>query len=954
MTLFKKLIISASLFIVSESIIAQAYKFQQLEDGIKIYPTKELSGNAQAVQIQFVRDNIVHIISSPTVDIHTRESLLTVYQPEKVSFKTEKQNNKLLLISNSITVTADLQTGSVSFADLNGQPILTERSANGRNILPAVFEGKSVYSLRQTFETNTDDAWYGLGQHQEDAWNYQGRQVSFFQNNTQVAVPFLVSKNNYGILWDNYSLSKVGDTRNYLPLSALSLFDKTGQEGWLTASYANDKNNKDEVYLVKAESEIAYPYLNDTKLKLPKDFAIEKGIITWQGQISSEIAGLHKIKIDYAGYSKVWIDGKLVFDKWRQAWNPGTGVIDLPMSKDKKYSIQIKWIPDGGESYLNFGYLPPVPKQDENTFTFDSEAGRQIDYYFVHGQNIDEVISGYRTLTGKAPIMPKWSMGFWQSRERYKTQEEILNTVAEFRKRKIPLDNIVLDWFYWKEDQWGSQLFDSTRFPNAAKMIESLHKKHHAQLMISVWPKFYKGIDNYKTFDNKGWLYKRNIADGQKDWVGKGYVSTFYDAFNKEARDAFWQLIHKNLYTKGIDAWWMDASEPDILSNVSPQQRKLQMTPTVMGTAAEFLNAYPLQNAKGIYEGQRSADSDKRVFLLTRSGFAGSQRYAAAIWSGDIASRWEDMKAQISAGLNFSISGIPYWTMDIGGFSTEVRYNKVPMLAKDEAEWQELQTRWYQFGAFVPIFRAHGQFPVREIFNIAPENHPAYKSILYYDQLRYRLMPYIYSLAGSAYHQNNTMMRGLVMDFSNDKNVWNIGDQYMFGKSLLINPVYQYQATKRKLYLPAGQGWYDLYTGQYLEGNQFINANAPYEQMPVFVKEGSIIPTGPELQYVAEKKADPITLFVYTGKDASFSLYEDEGNNYNYEKGLYSIINFHWNENDQTMVIDDVKGKYPGMLKNRTFKFVLISKQQSKPMYFSLEADKSIRYSGRKTSILFK
>jgi len=412
MTLFKKLIISASLFIVSESIIAQAYKFQQLEDGIKIYPTKELSGNAQAVQIQFVRDNIVHIISSPTVDIHTRESLLTVYQPEKVSFKTEKQNNKLLLISNSITVTADLQTGSVSFADLNGQPILTERSANGRNILPAVFEGKSVYSLRQTFETNTDDAWYGLGQHQEDAWNYQGRQVSFFQNNTQVAVPFLVSKNNYGILWDNYSLSKVGDTRNYLPLSALSLFDKTGQEGWLTASYANDKNNKDEVYLVKAESEIAYPYLNDTKLKLPKDFAIEKGIITWQGQISSEIAGLHKIKIDYAGYSKVWIDGKLVFDKWRQAWNPGTGVIDLPMSKDKKYSIQIEWIPDGGESYLNFGYLPPVPKQDENTFTFDSEAGRQIDYYFVHGQNIDEVISGYRTLTGKAPIMPKWSMGF--------------------------------------------------------------------------------------------------------------------------------------------------------------------------------------------------------------------------------------------------------------------------------------------------------------------------------------------------------------------------------------------------------------------------------------------------------------------------------------------------------------------------------------------------------------
>jgi alpha-D-xyloside xylohydrolase len=672
-------------------------------------------------------------------------------------------------------------------------------------------------------------------------------------------------------------------------------------------------------------------------------------MVTWQGTMASNANGIHRFKFTYAGYLNVYVDGKLMMGKWRQAWNPGTGLMELLFEKGKKYAIKIEWIPDGGESYITADFLPPVPDEDNNTFTFDSEAGRQVDYYFVYGSSIDGVIHGYRQLTGKAPIVPKWAMGFWQSRERYKTQDEILTIAAEFRKRKIPMDNLVLDWFYWKENNWGSQDFDATRFPKPEAMIDALHKQYNTHLMISVWPKFYNGIDAFKKFDEKGWLYKRTIADSVKDWVGPGYMSTFYDVFNENARKAFWQLIHDKIYVKGIDAWWMDASEPDILSNSSPQDRKKQMSPTALGTAAEYLNAYPLQNAKGIYEGQRGVDNNRRVFLLTRSGFAGSQRYAATIWSGDIASRWEDMRTQISAGLNFSISGLPYWTMDIGGFSVEKRYEKPN--ETDLAEWRELQARWYQFGSFVPLFRAHGQFPYREIFNIAPENHPAYKTMLYYDKLRYRLMPYIYSLAGHAYHNDYTIMRGLVMDFSADNEVRNIGDQFMFGPSLLINPVYTYKATSRSVYLPAGQGWYDLYNGKYYEGGQKITADAAYERMPVFVKEGSVIPTGPEIQYTAEKPADPITLYVYTGKDASFSLYEDENVNYNYEKSAFAQIEFTYNEKFRSLTIQDRKGSFTGMMKTRTFQIKMISKEKTAGMDFSNTDVKTVKYSGKAVTV---
>lgn len=924
--------------------------FVKTSDGVIITPA---TPGVAFVQLQVMGANIIRVTSTPVKNAPQRSSLIITGKPAgNVQWTVQETAGRLTLATPAVTATVNLATGAVSFADAQGKPLIAERQYNGRNFTPAIFEGQPLYNIRQTFETSPGDAIYGLGQHQDEVFNYRGHQVFLWQNNTEVAVPFLVSNKNYGILWDNYSITTVGDVRPYQPLSSLKLFAADGQQGWLTASYYNDKNDAAKPTFEKAESEIAYRYLGDSKRDLPASFNVAAGKIVWHGNIASAIGGQHVFKFLYGGYMKVWVDGKLVVDRWREAWNPGTQVVNLQMEKDKQYSLVIDWVPDGGESYAAADFAPPVPQADANSYSFSSEAGNTEDYYFITGNNMDSVISGYRQLTGKATMPPKWVFGFWQSRERYKTQDEILSTVEEFRKRKIPLDNIVEDWSYWKQDDWGSQDFDASRFSNPDSMIDVLHNKYHTQFMISVWPKFYEGIDAYKKFNANGWLYTRNIADRQRDWIGKGYISTFYDPFNEGARKGFWDLLNEKLFKKGVDAFWMDASEPDILSNVSPYKRKLQMTPLALGTAAEYLNAYPLMNARGIYEGQRATGNTKRVYILTRSAFAGQQRYAATTWSGDISATWGDMKSQVTAGINFSMSGIPYWAMDVGGFAVQHKFEKPN--AADLEEWREQVTRWYQFGAFCPVFRVHGQFPFREIYNTAPEDHPAYKSMLYYNKLRYRLMPYIYSLAGQAYQNNYTIMRGLVMDFAADTAVNSIGHQFMLGPSLLVNPVYTYHATTKNLYLPAGQGWYNLYTGAYTTGGQHIEADAPYGRMPVFVKEGSIIPFGPVMQYVAEKPTDPVTLFVYTGKDAAFTLYEDEGTNYNYEQGAFATIPITWNEAAQTLTIGNRLGSFNGMLKNRTFNIVWITSSQPNGVDGSEKPGAIIKYKGNSVNVKMK
>lgn len=943
----KNILVAILFCLLFISVSAQNADVKKLSDGVSITLSDKTSAIGQVVTVRVVSDKIIRVTSAPAGALSAHKSLMVLDDLQKgnTTWDLIQSAGQIVLKTPAMQATVDLSSGKLSFTDAAGKPILAELKRDASTFVADFHSGDKFYKIKQGFEVGDAEGFYGLGQHQNGVMNYRGHQVDLLQYNTDVAIPFVVSTNNYGILWDNYSITKVGDVRTLQPLTGLKLYSKSGEAGWLTATYSDLKNAGKTI--VRAESDIDYSFLRDLK-NFPDSFKLANGKVRWEGSIESPDAGLHTFLFKYAGYIKVWVDGKLQADRWRQPWNAGAIELQLVLQEKRKYPVVIEWIPDGGESYLSLKWQSPIPDKEKNHFSFSSEAGDHVDYYVVSGKDMDEVIAGYRFLTGQASIVPKWAMGFWQSRERYKTQEEIMSTVKTFRDKRIPLDNIVLDWSYWKEDQWGSQEFDEQRFPSADKMIADLHNKYNTRLMISVWPKFYKGTAAYNDFAKKGWLYTRNIEDGRRDWIAKGYLSTFYDPFNPEARVGFWNLLNDKLYKKGIDAWWLDATEPDIHSNLAVETRKTIFTPSI-GSGARYFNAFPLQNAKGIYEGQRKSNPEDRVFILTRSAYGGLQRYATVTWSGDISSRWHDMRDQISAGINFSMSGLPYWTMDIGGFSVERRFENAK--GEDLNEWREMNARWYQFGAFTPIFRVHGQYPFREIYNIAPEGHPAYNSMLYYNKLRYRLMPYIYSLAGHAYHNQYTIMRGLVMDFPKDDAVKNIDNQFMFGPSLLINPVSEYKAKNREVYLPRGNGWYDLYSGAFLKGGQKIAADAPYERMPIFVKEGSILPFGPELQYTSEKPADPIRLYVYTGKDASFTLYEDEGTNYNYEKKAFSNILISYSEKDKTLTIGQREGSFNGMLTNRTFEIFVVSPRSKRPLSFESAAKQKLSYNGQKVSV---
>ncbi len=920
--------------------------YQKISDGLIVHVKKSGAIAKHSVRLQVVTNSIIHVSSIPGDRFVDEKSLMVVDTlTPRADFSIIEKGDTLILKTNVLKAMVLQSTGEVMFTDTAGKVILAEKQGGGKSYEAVTIDKKEFLAVRQQFESPSDEALYGLGANQTFYMNLKGKDADLFQYNTLAVVPFLVSTKNYGILWDNNSRTKYGDNRELFELSALKLYDKDGKEGGLTATYS-DKNDKNKVFTSRTEKEINYQFIPDLK-KFPAGFNLGEGTVKWEGSIESNVSGLHKFMFTSAGYAKLWIDGKLLFDRWRQCWNPCSNRFDLPMEAGKKYSLKIEWIPDGGESFIALKYLTPLPEAEQNRISFYSEVAHQINYYFIAGQDMDEVISGYRTLTGKAPMMPKWAMGLWQSRERYKTQDEILGTVSEFRKRRIPLDNIVLDWQYWPIDKWGDHDFDSTRFHDPAGMMKTLHDSLNARLMISVWAKYYKSTKNYEEMDKKGWLYKFNIEKDRKDWLG--YVSTFYDAFNEDARKAFWNQINAKLFSKGVDAWWLDATEPDVTSNLPMDERKALMNPTALGPAAQYFNAFSLVQAKGIYEGQRKTNPDQRVYILTRSAFAGLQRYAAANWSGDIAARWHDMKAQIPCALNFCISGIPYWTMDIGGFATEARYADAK--GKDLDEWRELMTRWFQFGTFAPIFRVHGQFPYREMFNVAPENHPAYQSMLAYDKLRYRLMPYIYSLTGMTWLHDYTIMRALAMDFESDKNVLDIDDQFMFGPSILVNPVYEFNARSRNVYLPESSGWYDFVTGKHYNGGQTVNAAAPYTNIPIFIKAGAILPVGPEIQYTTQKPADPVTLFVFAGKDGFFTLYEDENTNNNYEKGAYALIPFTYNDVTKTLIIGQRKGQFDGMITKRTFNIVLITPSKPGKLKFESTPDKVISYDGTEQKI---
>ena len=558
-----------------------------------------------------------------------------------------------------------------------------------------------------------------------------------------------------------------------------------------------------------------------------------------------------------------------------------------------------------------------------------SEAADTIDYYFLYGPDFDRIVAGYREMTGAAPLFGKWAYGFWQCKNRYKTQDELLAVARKYRELRIPVDNIVQDWYWWT--RMGEFVFNKN-YPNPKAMIDELHRRN-VHIMFSVWPFFEKGSATYDEMDKLGYFVDRTIVGTGGHPVG----TALYDAFNPNARKYVWNLMNKSLFQIGADAWWFDTTEPETEAR---ENNILTTNKVALGNGARYVNMYPLMATAAAYEGQRAASDRKRVFILSRSAYAGSQRNSVTAWSGDVNSDFETLRRQIPAGLNFSLSGLPYWTTDIGGFTSG---------NPNDPAYRELFIRWFQFGAFCPVFRVHGTRnpDQNELWSYGAE---AQKILTEYDRLRYELMPYIYSVAWKTTSEGYTPMRALVMDFRTDVRARNIGDQYLFGPSILVNPVTEPDAVTRHLYLPKAQ-WYDFWTGKAMEGGKVIDAPAPLERIPLYMRAGSIVPIGPDMEYAAEKPADPMELRVYRGANGSFTLYEDENDNYNYERGAYATIPIEWDESAQTLTIGERTGSFIGMLENRTFRVVFVREGHGTGVGQTAQPDKVAQYSGQPVTV---
>ncbi len=623
-------------------------------------------------------------------------------------------------------------------------------------------------------------------------------------------------------------------------------------------------------------------------------------------------------------------------------------------------------------------YSPTKFTDNEQGTSFSSEVGDGIDYYYMHGGNADGVVAAMRDLTGQVPMFPLWTYGYWQSKERYKTQSEIVGVVKKYRELQVPLDGIIQDWQYWGNNyQWNAMEFISPDFNDAKKMIHDIHGMH-AHLAVSIWNSFGPMTKQYREMEPQGMLLniKTWPESGRDVWPpDMNYPSgvRVYDAYHPVARDIYWKYLNAGIFSLGTDAWWLDSSEPDHLS----QKPEDMDNKTYLGSFRKVRNAYPLMTVGGLYQHQRAVTDSKRVFILTRSGFAGQQRYGASVWSGDVNSSWEMLRKQVPAGLNFTLTGNPNFNSDIGGFFA-ASYNRSwnDGSGSKNPMFQELYVRWLQYAAFTPMMRSHGTDVPREIYQFGKKGEPVYDAIESFINLRYSLLPYIYSSAWDVTKNQSSFLRALAMDFNGDNKVWDINSEYMFGKSILVAPVLDPHYTPEKVvrtneqngwnksdsikkesaaaidftqpktvksYLPAGANWYDFWTGEMHAGGKEVEKQTTLAIIPLFIKAGSIIPVGPKVQYALEKKWDSLIIKVYPGANGNFVLYEDEFDNYNYEKGAYTEIPFYWNDKNRTLTIDDRKGSYNAMIAQRVFTVVLPDGKQ-----------KSTVYQGKKVSVLFK
>ena len=736
------------------------------------------------IEVQFFSPTIVRILKSPEASSFNKQSLSVIKNPGQTALVVNEENNTVHLKSASVQVALNLKTGKVSFSDLQGHPLFTEKDSGARFTDTKNID-KNTYAVRQAFVLENDEAIYGLGQQQNGRMNQRGQKIHLVNRNTSVCIPFIQSVKGYGIFWDNYSPTTFTDN--------------------------------------------------------PQETA------------------------------------------------------------------------------------------------FDSEIGGCLDYYFMWGGSGDGVVAQMRDLTGQAPMMPLWVYGYHQSKERYKTQAELLEVVQKYRDLKVPLDGIVQDWQYWGRDSlWNAMLFDPATFPDPKGMVDKVHQLK-AHLFIVAWPGFGPLTKQYAEFKEKNMLINFDT------WPPKGGAKP-YDPYNPASHAIYWDYLNKGVFSLGTDGWWLDSTEPDHINikDIDFDQ------PTYLGTYKSVINAFPLEHVGGIYDSQRKTTSAKRVTIFTRSAFAGQQRYAANTWSGDVVSTWPTLQKQIPAALNFSLSGIPYWNADIGGFFAGAF--KQGGGAKN-LEFQELYTRWLQFATFTPMMRSHGTDIPREIYQFGQPGDKTFDVIAKFINLRYSLLPYSYATAWNVTHHAGSIMRALFMDFGTDKQVYDIGNQYMFGTSLMVAPVTKAGTKEQAVYLPAGAIWYDFWTGKTETGGKYITTATPIDILPLYVKAGAIIPWGPKVQFAEEKKWDNLEIRIYPGADGDFTLYEDENDNYNYESGKYTEISFHWDNASRTLTVGGKKGNFTGSLANRKFNIVMVTDTKGTGEQLSKQADKVINYKGAAISI---
>lgn len=809
--------------------------------------------------------------------IREEQQFVIINKPSIPKFKYSETPSQLRLSTTMLTVVFNKQSGNLEFMNKLGKVFLSEK-AGSRKLVADTVMGEQCFIAEQSFNSPQGENLFGLGQFQDGNFDLRNVSRKLAQVNSQIAIPFLYSSNNYGILWHQYGLTYFNPADNEVLLEKGTA--SSGEKGDVevtTTSGTQRVSQQQAVY--------------NGKFRVDRD-------------------GEYSIMLDLGDMDNrhlVAIDGVAHIDQSNLWLPPSAG--KLVRLKAGEHTVQIVC---KATNTPKFSWKPT-----EDVTTFRSPHAKSLDYVVFSGKDADEVIANYRNLSGNVPMLPLWAYGFWQCRERYTSGTHLVETVKEFRKRNLPMDVIVQDWQYWGKYGWGVPKFDEAHYPEPAKFIKELHDLN-ARFSVSVW----------ENIDKKSEVAKKYLENGL-------YIpnSPWIDIYNPKTQKTHWNALNDNLFSLGVDSWWMDATEPE---NDALAGKK-----TFFGLGNFYRLTYPLFVSKAVYEGQRQTDPNKRVAILTRSAFAGQQRYGTINWSGDIGWNWDTFKRQIVAGLNFNLTGMPYWTTDIGGF-----FRPGQSQYTDE-KYHDILLRWFQWGAFNPVFRIHGYQSETEPWKYGEKVEGAMRKML---NLRYRLMPYIYSAAWKVSRNGSTMMRPLVMDFNTDPKAVRQGYEYMFGKSMLVAPVTEAGVSNWDVYLPNESVWYDLWTGKKFNGGQTLKADASGDKIPVFVKGGSIIPIGNVMQYTGQASADTLEIRVYRGADGTFDLYEDEGDNYNYENAKFTLIPFKWNESSGSLSIGSLQGSFAGSLKKRVFKVVAV-KQGVGVTEGDRVAGKFIAYNGHSMSI---